>query len=137
MSTETQPALSSADAAVVREVLKVLRLRFIAGQTPHQGPEPVTKGIPRDLEPLVALLAAARADARDRINDYHDQLRELATVTRERDDLRVAALEMSIPYRALLMDAPSRKWIAPEVWAGMEKGIALLDAALRAAGGEG
>lgn len=41
---------------------------------------------------------------------------ELEVAVRE---LRAALVDMSIPYAALLMDEPSRKWIAPKLWDDM------------------
>lgn len=41
----------------------------------------------------------------------------------ERDRLREALVACALPYEALLMDRPSREWIAPGVWATMEKAV--------------
>ena len=53
-----------------------------------------------------------------------DQL--LAEVTR----LREALVQAAIPYEALLMDAESRKWIAPEIWTAIVTAVTATRAAL-------
>ena len=42
----------------------------------------------------------------------------------ERDELRAALVECLLPYEALLADADSRKWIAPEIWTVIEQAVA-------------
>jgi hypothetical protein len=37
--------------------------------------------------------------------------------------LAEALVECVIPYEALLVDAESRKWIAPQVWEAMERAV--------------
>jgi hypothetical protein len=51
----------------------------------------------------------------------------IVTAVNERDallsevaQLRDALASAAIPYEALLMDAESRRWIAPEVWSAIE-----------------
>jgi ribosomal protein L16/L10AE len=38
-------------------------------------------------------------------------------------NLRRALAECVLPYEALLMDAESKKWIAPEIWADIERAV--------------
>jgi hypothetical protein len=37
--------------------------------------------------------------------------------------LREALVQAAIPYEALLTDAESRKWIAPEIWSAIESAV--------------
>lgn len=41
-----------------------------------------------------------------------------------------AMVSAALPYEALLIDAESRKWIAPEVWSAIESSVSKIRAAL-------
>lgn len=45
-------------------------------------------------------------------------------------ELRKLLVAAAIPYEALLLDAESRRWIAPEVWEAMETAVINIRAAL-------
>jgi hypothetical protein len=47
----------------------------------------------------------------------------IAELERERDALKLALVSAAIPYEALLLDAESRRWIAPDVWSAIEKAL--------------
>lgn len=51
------------------------------------------------------------------------QAESIAEFQREQREFRRALVETAIPYEALLTDAQSRKWIAPEVWASVEQAV--------------
>ena len=45
--------------------------------------------------------------------------------------LREALAQAALPYEALLVDAASRKWIAPEIWSAIETAVTAARAALQ------
>jgi hypothetical protein len=87
-----------------------------------------------------ALLAEIRA-ATDRFESEHELLTKVVAERNElREEvgrLREALVKAAIPYEALLADAESRKWIAPEVWAAIEAAVIESRAALSGKVGEG
>lgn len=89
--------------------------------------------IPRPAEVLrdiAALLAEVQAVDERHLRELADldALRHEGTVTIAR--LRAALVECAAPYEALLMDAPSRTWIAPRVWEAIEKAAVAVRAVL-------
>jgi hypothetical protein len=59
----------------------------------------------------------------------HDPIATRVSDTEQR--LREALAQAAIPYEALLMDAESRRWIAPRVWSAIETTVAAARAALQ------
>jgi len=47
----------------------------------------------------------------------------LATSRAALEDVRRVVAACAIPYEALLLDEPSRKWIAPAVWETMQRAV--------------
>lgn len=56
---------------------------------------------------------------------------EIDTLKRRVDTLEKALVVSAIPYEALLLDAESRKWIAPEVWNAIEQAVTAIRATLQ------
>lgn len=46
------------------------------------------------------------------------------------DAMRTAMLECFVPYKALLLDEGSKTWIAPAIWEGIVKAVALMEESL-------
>jgi hypothetical protein len=44
----------------------------------------------------------------------------IARLTAENKRLRDALLRLMLPYQALLLDTPSRRWICPDIWNNIE-----------------
>ncbi|HTG95763.1 MAG TPA: hypothetical protein VL866_24395 [Pyrinomonadaceae bacterium] len=91
---------------------------------------------------LINLLRRAACVGWENIHLF--QQSPIATTVNERDALlaevgrlREALVKAAIPYEALLADAESRKWIAPEVWAAIEAAVIESRAALSGKVGEG
>ncbi len=63
-------------------------------------------------------------------NAYMQGVNERDQLLAEVARLRKVLVQMAIPYEALLMDAESRKWIAPTVWSAIEAAVTAARAAL-------
>ena len=51
---------------------------------------------------------------------YAEGITEVAQPLQDRvEELEAALVNCAIPYEAILMDAGSQKWIAPEIWQAM------------------
>lgn len=61
-----------------------------------------------------------------------DTAREFVTrLTIEKQRLEQSIVRAAIPYEALLMDAESRKWIAPTIWQEIESTVTAIREAIK------
>lgn len=72
--------------------------------------------------------------ARIAVNRITELEHKLAECEREKEQFKTLAVEMALPYEALLMDAPLRKWLSPEIWSAIETAVTKVRAALTEAG---
>jgi hypothetical protein len=54
------------------------------------------------------------------MNDYELREHDRDQAEQENKRLRDALLRLMLPYQALLLDTPSRRWICPDIWNNIE-----------------